>query len=105
MVGSVNQPHLRNPRPTLSNSRLTPELPVCVVPGLSIQRQTTPVTMYEIAIGKRKMLRKIALALDVLVEQHGQEQADHDAGDEEEDGEGHRVAQVAEEAVDCEELA
>ena len=58
MFGSVNHPQRKKPRPIFSKSRLTPELPVCTVPGFSNQRQTTPVTMYEIAIGKRKMLRK-----------------------------------------------
>jgi len=57
-VGSVNQPQRKKPRPAFSKRRLTPALPVWRVPGFSSQRQTTPVTMKEMAMGKRKMLRK-----------------------------------------------
>ena len=74
------------------------------MPGFSSQRQTTPVTMNEIAIGKRKILRKIALALDALVEQDGQQQADHQAGRQEQDREGDGVAQVRQKPVDGKEL-
>ncbi len=45
MDGSVNHPHFRNPRPSLSKSRLIPVTPDCALPGLRIHRQTTPVTI------------------------------------------------------------
>ncbi len=51
--GVVYQADCRKSKPTAPNSVFRPEL------GTINQRQTTPVTMKETAIGKRKRLRKM----------------------------------------------
>ena len=88
-AGSVIQPGLSGPtpawasaalRPTCSKSALTP------VSGLKIQRQTTPVVMNEMRIGKEEDRAEQAAAHDMAIEQ----QREREAADHRQDQEEHR---------------
>ena len=85
--GSVNQPFLRKPRPTASNSRLRPASRVFEpAPGHAGDDERDRQREHED--------RAEDLLADVAIQQYRQQQPDQVAGDDEQDGEDERVPQV-----------